>query len=85
MARILFLGFISIIHKRSKDATHKYKNLKAIIYYKVSKTILQNTDDIIALLEYTKDDIKLVSLNGYKRYYHLILVGSMVDYNYYRH
>ena len=38
--RILFLGFIPIIHERSKNANNKDKNLKVKIYYLALKTIL---------------------------------------------
>ena len=39
----------------------------------------EDTNNVAALLEH-KDDIKLVYLDGYKRYCYLILAGLMVDY-----
>lgn len=32
------------------------------------------------MLNYTKDDIKLVYIDSYKRYYYLLLVDFIVDY-----
>lgn len=37
---ILFSGFISIIHKWSKDTNNKNKDLKAKIYYMALKIML---------------------------------------------
>lgn len=39
-----------------------------------------NANNIIALLKYSKDGIKLIYTNSYKRYYHSVLVGFIVDY-----
>ena len=40
---ILLLSSIPIIHERSEDAYHKYKDLKAKIYHITLKTMLQRT------------------------------------------
>ena len=39
----VLLGFISIIHERSKDANNKDKDLKAKIYHITLKIMLQRT------------------------------------------
>ena len=40
---MLFLGFISIVYKQSKEVNNKNKNLKVKIYFMAFKTILQRT------------------------------------------
>ena len=39
-----------------------------------------DADNVIVLLEYTKEGIELVYANGYKRCCHSILAGFMMDY-----
>ena len=41
--KILFLGFIPIVHKHLEDKNNKDKDFKAKIYHIVLKTILQYT------------------------------------------
>lgn len=40
----------------------------------------KDVDNIIALLKYIKDNIKLIYTNSYKRDYYSILIDIMVDY-----
>lgn len=40
----------------------------------------RDINNIIMLLEYIKDGIKLVYINGYKHYCYLVLANLMVDY-----
>lgn len=40
----------------------------------------EDTNDVVILLEYYKDDIKLVYIDNYKRCCYLILTGFIIDY-----
>lgn len=52
--RTLLLDFISIIHKRLKDANNKDKELKAKIYLMALKTILQHMHSCFPFIDLKK-------------------------------
>lgn len=81
IAKNFALVSISIIHKQSKDTHNKNKNLKTKILHLVLKIILDwiypslifkkwDANNVIALLQYLKDDIELVYIESYiSRFY----------------
>lgn len=40
----------------------------------------KDTDNIVTILEHTKNDIQLMYADGYNKRYYLILAGFIVDY-----
>ena len=52
--KTLLLGFISIVHERSKDANNKNKDLKAKIYHMALKTMLQCTYPNFSSVDFKK-------------------------------
>ena len=48
----LLLGFIPIIHKRSKDANNKDKDLKTRVYYIALKTMLKRTYPSLPFIDF---------------------------------
>ena len=57
---ILLLGFIPIVHERSKDANTKNKNLKVNIYHMVLKTILKYIYPNLLFINFKKKKILMM-------------------------